>query len=164
MEVRQDRMQNITKQLRILFRTVQAHSKTVERQCGLSSAKLWMMWELSTNPGLKVSELARALTIHPSTCSNMLDQLEDKGLIRRDRSRTDQRAVHLFPTEKGTELLAMAPRPAQGTLSKALEQLSDTHLLHLEEGLNKLITSMQIKDKEAAMLPIPSLTSDSAKS
>ncbi|MEA2116050.1 MAG: MarR family transcriptional regulator [Thermodesulfobacteriota bacterium] len=155
MEDRQDRMQNITKQLRVVFRAVQAHSKTVERQCGLSSAKLWMMWELFANPGLKVSELARALTIHASTCSNMLDQLEDKDLIRRDRSKIDQRAVHLYLTEEGTNLLAKAPRPAQGTLSEALERLSDKHLDHLEDGLNKLIESMQVKDEKAGLLPIP---------
>ncbi len=89
MENRQDSMQNITKQLRVVFRAVQSHSKTVQQQCGLSSAKLWMMWELFANPGVKVSELARALTIHPSTCSNMLDQLEDKGLTRRNRSKAD---------------------------------------------------------------------------
>jgi DNA-binding MarR family transcriptional regulator len=154
MEMRQDCMQNITKQFRVLFRAIQSHSKTIERQCGLSSAKLWMMWELFASPGLKVSELARALTIHPSTCSNMLDQLENKQLIRRNRSKSDQRAVHLFLTEEGTLLLATAPRPAQGTLSMALEHLSDNHLSHLEEGLNQLIQAMQVKDKEAGMLPI----------
>jgi len=155
MEERQDRLQNITKQLRVVFRAVQAHSKIVQRQCGLSSAKLWMMWELFANPGLKVSELARALAIHASTCSNMLDQLEDKDLIRRDRSKVDQRAVHLYLTEEGTKLLAKAPRPAQGTLSEALERLSDNHLVHLEDGLDKLIESMQVKDEKAALLPIP---------
>lgn len=155
MAVRQNRMHNITKQLRVVFRAVQSHSKTVERQCGLSSAKLWMMWELFANPGLKVSELAKALTIHPSTCSNMLDQLEDRELVRRDRSRVDQRAVHLYLTEKGTNLLAKAPRPAQGTLSEALERLSDNHLLHLEEGLDQLIEAMLVKDEDAGMVPIP---------
>ncbi len=154
MENRQDSMQNITKQLRVVFRAVQSHSKTVQQQCGLSSAKLWMMWELFANPGVKVSELARALTIHPSTCSNMLDQLEDKGLTRRSRSKTDQRAVHLFLTEEGTQLLAIAPRPAQGTLSMALEHLSDSHLTSLEEGLSQLILAMQVKDEVAGMLPI----------
>ncbi len=156
MDVRQDRVQNITKQLRLLFRAIQSHAKTVERQCGLSSAKLWMMWELFASPGLKVSELAKALTIHPSTCSNMLDQLEKKELIRRKRSKSDQRTVHLYLTEKGTQLLAVAPRPAQGTLSVALEHLSDHHLTHLEEGLNQLVQVMQVKDKEAAMVPISS--------
>ncbi len=50
MENRQDSMQNITKQLRVVFRAVQSHSKTVQQQCGLSSAKLWMMWELVCQP------------------------------------------------------------------------------------------------------------------
>jgi DNA-binding MarR family transcriptional regulator len=155
MNHRQKHMQNITKQLRVVFRAVRAHSKTVERQCGLSSAKLWMMWELFATPGLKVSELARALTIHPSTCSNMLDQLENKGLIRRDRSKIDQRAVHLYLTEEGAKVLIKAPRPAQGTLSDALEHLSDENLMHLEKGLNRLIDAMKIKDEQDGLVPIP---------
>lgn len=155
MEARHDRMHNITQQLRVIFRAVQAHSKKVERQCGLSSAKLWMMWELFSHPGLKVSELAQALSIHPSTCSNMLDQLEDKELVRRDRSKVDQRAVHLYLTEKGTRLLAKAPRPAQGTLSEALERLDDNHLICLEDGLTQLIRSMKVKDEEAGLIPLP---------
>ncbi|MEA3470014.1 MAG: MarR family transcriptional regulator [Thermodesulfobacteriota bacterium] len=156
MEDRQEQMQSITKQLRVVFRAVQAHSKTVEKSCGLSGAKLWMMWELFATPGVKVSDLARTLTIHPSTCSNMLDQLEDKDLVRRDRSnKVDQRAVHLYLTEAGTTLLAKAPRPAQGTMSEALERLSDEHLNHLELGLNQLLEAMQYKDKKIGMIPIP---------
>ncbi len=142
-------------QLRVVFRSVQAHSKTVEHQCGLSSAKLWMMWELFAHPGMKVSELAKALTIHPSTCSNMLDQLENKSLIRRERSKHDQRAVHLHLTEEGTQLLASAPRPAQGKLPEALKKLSDEHQYYLVDGLNKLIEAMSVEDTKAGMVPIP---------
>ena len=156
MEDRQKQMQSITKQLRVVFRAVQAHSKTVEKSCGLSGAKLWMMWELFATPGIKVSELARTLTIHPSTCSNMLDQLEEKDLVRRDRSnKVDQRAVHLYLTETGTTLLAKAPRPAQGTMSEALERLSDEYLNHLELGLSQLLEAMQYKDEKTGLLPIP---------
>jgi DNA-binding MarR family transcriptional regulator len=155
MEDRQKQMQSITKQLRVVFRAVQAHSKTVEKSCGLSGAKLWMMWELFATPGIKVSELARTLTIHPSTCSNMLDQLEEKDLIRRDRSKVDQRTVHLYLTDAGTTLLAKAPRPAQGTMSEALEHLSDEHLNHLECGLSQLLAAMQYKDEKTGLLPIP---------
>lgn len=155
-EDRQKQMQSITKQLRVVFRAVQAHSKTVEKSCGLSGAKLWMMWELFATPGVKVSELARTLTIHPSTCSNMLDQLEEKELVRRDRSnKVDQRAVHLYLTETGTTLLAKAPRPAQGTMSEALERLSDEYLNHLELGLSQLLEAMQYKDEKTGLLSIP---------
>ncbi len=58
--------QAVTQQLRIIFKTVQTHSKTVEKACGLSSAQLWMLYEVSEAPGLKVSQLARFLTIMPA--------------------------------------------------------------------------------------------------
>ncbi|MBE0582269.1 MAG: MarR family transcriptional regulator, partial [Desulfofustis sp.] len=99
MSDRSAHIQEITRHLRILFRTIQAHAKQVETTCGLSGAKLWMLYEINGTPGIKVSELATALTIHPSTCSNMLDKLEQQGLISRDRSDRDQRTVHLSLTE-----------------------------------------------------------------
>lgn len=148
-DTRTHQIQTITSHLRILFKSIQQHSKIVERECGLTSAMLWMMWELFATPGMKVSELAKALTIHASTCSNMLDKLEAKGLVARKRSGQDQRAVHLFITDKGSTLLAKAPRPAQGALSGALEKLSDDNLHKLVEGLKVLIDSLQRKDEDA---------------
>jgi len=156
MDKRTTSIQKVTQHLRILFKAVQAHSKFVEKTCGLSSAKLWMLYEMYTNPGLKVSQLAAALTIHPSTCSNMLDKLELKGLLVRDRSKTDQRAVHLFLTDEGIKLLDQAPQPAQGELSRALEKLSEEHLIELEKGLDGLVHVLKSKDDSAGMVPIPS--------
>jgi MarR family transcriptional regulator, organic hydroperoxide resistance regulator len=153
--VRQQRTTAITKQLRMIFRAMQAHSRAVEQQCGLSSAKLWMMWELHATSGQRVSELARALAIHNSTCSNMLDQLEARDLVRRDRSRTDQRSVHISLTDQGKELLARAPLPAQGILSEALERLSDGYLEDLAESLDALVQTMGLPEDGNAMLPVP---------
>lgn len=147
-------IQTIKSHLRVLFRSIQQHSKTVEKECGLTSAMLWMMWELFSTPGMKVSQLANALSIHASTCSNMLDKLETRGLIKRKRSGKDQRAVHLYITNKGSALLAKAPRPAQGALSGALEKLGDHDLDKLAEGLTVLIGSLKTKDEDAEFKPI----------
>jgi len=149
-------VQQITRHLRIVFRTIQTHAKAVEKECGLSSAKLWMLNEIAAEPGLKVSKLAAALSIHPSTCSNMLSKLEEKGLICRDRSKQDQRTVYLYITEKGKELLACAPQPRQGKLASALNDLTSGQLGQLENGLEDLIRVLQNHDKEAGFLPIPS--------
>lgn len=155
MDKRTASVQAVTQHLRIIFRTIQAHSKFVEKKCGLSGAMLWMLYEINSNTGLKVSELASALTIHPSTCSNMLDKLEEKGLVTRDRSKKDQRAVHLFLTGEGRRLLTMAPQPAQGMLSGSLEKLSEDRLLTLEKGLDGLVQVLQGKDEKDALVPIP---------
>ncbi len=155
MKLQSTHVQEVTKQLRIIFRAVQAHSKTVEKACGLSSAKLWMLHEVAETPGLKVSQLALALSIHPSTCSNMLDKLEQLELISRDRSKTDQRTVHLYITDSGRELLAKAPSPPQGKLSDALENLNNEQLAALASGLGELINAFNEKDTGAGLTPIP---------
>ena len=148
--------QAVTQQLRIIFKAVQAHSKTVEKACGLSSAQLWMLYEVSEAPGVKVSQLAKTLAIHPSTCSNMLDKLEVKELISRDRSKTDQRSVQLYITDMGKELLKNAPVPPQGKLSEALERLSLEQIKKLQSGLDDLINGLHVKNDNHGFTPIPS--------
>ncbi|MCB2181907.1 MAG: MarR family transcriptional regulator [Desulfobulbaceae bacterium] len=148
------RFQTILKNFRIIFRSAQAHSRWVEKESGLSAAQLWMMWELFNEPGLTVSGLARVLSIHQSTCSNMLDKIQKKDLVYRERSSRDQRVVRLYLTEKGTNLLAKAPRPAQGALTDVLLRLPDEVLLELESGLNQFVDALKVVDEKAGMLPI----------
>jgi DNA-binding MarR family transcriptional regulator len=146
MDERNKQINAVTQRLRNILKGVQAHSKYVEKSCGLSSAKLWMLHEIAAAPGLKVSKLAAALAIHPSTCSNMLDKLEEKQLVSRDRSKTDQRSVHIYITEEGRQFLDKAPKPAQGKLSNALEQLTPSQLTNLESGLDALVQALNIND------------------
>lgn len=145
---------DIVQDLRVVVRTIQAHSRWVEKQSGVSSVQLWAMWELFAAPGQKVSELSKALSIHQSTASNMLDKLEQKKLIRRDRSGPDQRVVHLYLTQKGSELLSTAPRPAQGAVQDALKRMSDDELNVLKSGLDALINHMSVSEEGAALKPI----------
>lgn len=154
---RGQQFQVILRELRIIFRASQAHAKSVEKECGLSSAQLWMMWELFNNPGLKVSELANILSVHPSTCSNMLDKLQKKGLIYRSRTNPkDQRVVRLNLTEEGVQLLANAPRPAQGVLADVLLRLPDQSLNHLESGLTEFVKALKSFDVKDGLKPIDS--------
>jgi len=155
MDEKNKQEQAVTQQLRIIFKAMQAHSKTVEKACGLSSAQLWMLYAVSEAPGVKVSQLAKTLAIHPSTCSNMLDKLEVKELISRDRSKTDQRSVHLFITDMGNELLKNAPAPQQGNISEALERLSVEQINQLQSGLEDFITCLHVKDDNQGFIPIP---------
>ena len=152
---REEAIRNVLQQLRVVFRSMQAHSRWVEKQCGVSGAQLWAMWELFAEPGLRVSDLSRKLAIHQSTASNMLDKLELKSLIRRDRSGPDQRVVRLYLTAEGTQLLGAAPRPAQGAIIHALQQLGDENIEQLNSNLLQLIAIMDFtKAADAGMQPL----------
>lgn len=155
MERRSEQEKAVTKQLRIIFKAIQSHSKSAEKACGLSSVRLWMLYEISLSQGIKVSELAEKLTIHRSTCSNMLDKLEDQKLIYRKRSKTDQRAVRLYITETGESTLAKAPSPPEGKLSASLNRLSLNQLADLEQSLGVLLEALHFDDEQhAALMPI----------
>lgn len=133
---------SILNDVRILFRTIQAHSRTVEASCGIGDSKLWLLWEIAHSPSARVSELARKLGIHLSTCSNLLDALQRHGLITRDRGEEDHRQVKVKLTQAGEQLLANAPKPAQGALNSALGRMSTSELQDLQTALTRLLQQL----------------------
>jgi DNA-binding MarR family transcriptional regulator len=147
-------VQTVIRQLRIVFRALQTHSRSIEKACGVSAAQLWALWELHRSPGLSVGDLSQRLLIHPSTASNMLDKLEKKHLVERRRTGMDQRVVSLYLTDRGAALLEAAPAPAQGELNRALQALPLAQLSALESGLAALLERMEERDDAAALQPI----------
>jgi DNA-binding MarR family transcriptional regulator len=148
------RVQAIIQRLRVLFRSLQGHSRRIQEDCGVSAAQLWALWEVQLEPGLSVGDLSQRLSIHVSTASNMLDKLERKGLLERQRAGRDQRVVRLFTTPAGQSLLDHAPAPAQGELNRALQALPADSLAALEAGLGDLLDIMETPDEKAALKPI----------
>jgi DNA-binding MarR family transcriptional regulator len=142
------------KRFRLIFGAVQHHSKWVEQRCGITSAQLWAIAELSHRPGLRVSELATAMCVHPSTASNLLDKLERKGLVKKERQSQDQRVVRLTLTEQGRKTLADAPHPTRGILQNALFTLPEDVLKSLVADLDALVAAMNLSDQKAEMQPI----------
>lgn len=151
---RESQTRAVVQQLRIVYRAMQEHSRWVEKQCGVTAAQLWALWELAARPGLRVSELSQALSLHQSTTSNLLDKLEKKGLVARRRGGPDQRVVQIDLTREGAEIVARAPRPAQGAISAALARLPAAELAGLERGLAELIGCMEGADHAAALRPM----------
>lgn len=155
MSEKEYQVQTVTQKLRMIFKAIQSHSKKIEKECGLSGAQLWMLSEVAAVPGVRVSHLAETLSVHASTCSNMLDKLEKKDLIYRDRSKKDQRTVHLHVTDAGQNLLSNAPKPLQGKLSRGLELLTLEQLTTLEDSLEDLVQTLKLPDDKGSFLPIP---------
>lgn len=153
-EAREARIRSVVRGLRVVFRSIQDHSRWVEKHCGVSAAQLWAMGELDARPGMRVSELSEALSIHQSTASNLLDKLEKKQLIQRQRRGPDHRVVRLYLTEKGADLVARAPRPAQGALTSALQALPEERLAALERDISELLVAMNARDSQAALRPL----------
>lgn len=125
-----------------LVRTVQIGMQNIESQHGLSGSQLWALWHVSARPGLRVSDLAVAMQVRHSTASNMLDKLEQRDLIQRERQTDDTRVVRLYLTKTGQDVVRDVPGPLQGRLRNALQALPNLELIGLHRGLVSLIDTL----------------------
>ncbi len=71
----------------------------------------------------RVSDLAAALDVTPSTAGRMCDRLLRKGLIRRHRARADRRAVQVSVTASGREVVDQATARRRALIAGILAKL-----------------------------------------
>lgn len=136
------------KQFRVIFKIIQQHSKLAETQCGVSCAQLWAMWEVFKAPGIKITDVAKAMSIHHSTTNTLVNKLSKKGLIIRRKCPNDSRVVTLKLTESGRALVINNTLEPRGILQQALFNMSDDHVAELSQKLAMLIDFMQVNDDE----------------
>ena len=144
----------VLKQFRVLLRSIKRHYQWVEDECGLSGAQVWAMAEIADAPGIKVSDLAKALGVHLSTASNMLRRLEELALVKRMRIGEDHRVVQLQVSAKGARVLQRAPRPLVGILQQALLELPQSRVDTLYADLGEVIRLMKFTDVKGRTTPL----------
>ena len=93
---------------------------------GLTAARFDMMWllqrrdESAPSPGVRQSNLRRALGVSASVVTRMLKSLERLGLVRREReARGDRRQMRVWLTDAGQRSI----RQAQGVMVRAMRRL-----------------------------------------
>ena len=72
---------------------------------GISPARASALSVLVFGGERSLTELARAERVTPATMSKLVQAMEGEGLVRRERDRTDGRAVLLGATAKGRRIL-----------------------------------------------------------
>ena len=73
----------------------------------------------------RMSDLAAALDVTPSTAGRMCDRLLRKGLIRRHRARADRRAVQVSVTAFGRQVVDQATARRRALIADILRRLPD---------------------------------------
>jgi len=147
-----ERAARVLKQFRLVFNSVKAHFRAVEKKAGLAGAQVWALSVVCNHPGIGVGGMARAMEIHQSTASNLLKPLLEAGLVSADRSGEDRRAVHLHITPAGMKILRKAPRPLTGVLPQALARLDKRTLHRLEKDLDQLIALLGADERRDNVL------------
>lgn len=97
-----------------------------------------------------VTGLARAVHLSPSTVIGILDRLEVKRLVSRQRDASDRRRVLVSASEAGRVLVDNAPSPLQETLAEALVGLPESEQRTIALSLERIVDLMEARHIDAS--------------
>ncbi|MBA4206347.1 MarR family winged helix-turn-helix transcriptional regulator [Pannonibacter phragmitetus] len=137
----------IFKALRRIVRAIDLRSREVARTAGLTIPQIVVLQAIRDLGDVTTKALSVQADLSAATVVTILDRLEERGLVARERSATDRRIVHARLTEEGRTLLERAPAlldeefearfarkdsAAQQSLASAIEEIAalmDAHRL-----------------------------------
>lgn len=125
--------------LAVASRAVVAAYRPVLEPLGLSHPQYLVMLALWERDGQSLKELSAALHLEPATASPLVKRLEAVGLVARERSPHDERALTISLTSGGRALRARAV-DVPGTMLERLG-MSTGELTEANAFLHRLISS-----------------------
>jgi DNA-binding MarR family transcriptional regulator len=151
----------ILQSLRRIIRAVDLHSNKLAHLHNITGPQLACLLTVKEIGPLTSGNIARKNYLSPSTVVGIIDRLERKELIVRNRDSKDRRQVFVHITPKGENLIADTPVLMQDTLAKAILDLPELEQVSIAVALEKLTELMEARHIDAApMLETGSLISD----
>ncbi len=136
----------IMQSLRRIMKSLEVYSQTVLSHFGITGPQLWAIKTLHQMGSLPLGELSKAMYLHPSTISGVVDRLEKKGYVVRDRTDKDRRVVTVQLTPTGKTLAKKAPNPVQGKMIYGLRKLEKEKLNLIYASVGELVRIMEAEN------------------
>lgn len=139
----------ILQAFRRIIRAVDLHSHKLATQHKITGPQLGCLLAIKENGPITSAKLAQKIILSPSTIVGIIDRLEEKKLVQRNRDSKDRRLIHIYITTAGEQLVAAAPSLLQDTLIRALSELPETEQISITLTLEKLVDLMEISHVSA---------------
>ena len=135
--------------LRRIIRAIDLHSRSLVQRFGLTGPQLVVLKELMATSPRSVSELAQAVNLSQATTTGILDRLEKKAMVQRERSDQDRRKVLISPTAHAERVLENAPPLLQEHFVGAFRRLPDWQQTQILSSLQRIVALMEASEVEA---------------
>ncbi len=139
--------------LRRILRALDSNDRAIARSSGLSNAQMLVLHALADTGHEMPRDIARRLGVSQATVTALIDRLEARGLVRRERRQADRRMVWVILTEPGRALLDAAPDPLHDRFIRRFDALDDWEqamLMAATERMGKLFDAEEVEP-----LPVP---------
>ena len=105
---------------------------------GLNASQYLFVIHTCRRPGIAQDELPQLIQINKSNVTRALTQLEQNGLLRREKLPADKRTAAVFPTQKALELYPVLMKLVEDWDKAVTQDLTQEQRLQLRDALKKV--------------------------
>lgn len=136
--------------IRKIIRATDIHSRRLTKTVGLTAPQLLVLQAIRDLGAVAISRLSSEVSLSQATVTTIIDRLERRGYVARQRSEQDKRVVHALLTEAGREAVDAAPTPLQEAFSVRFEQLKDWEQSQILSALQRVAAMMDADELDAS--------------
>lgn len=149
-EIDLDRIEEVLVALRRVIRATDLHSKYLAKTTGLTAPQILLLKTIRDKGEVTIGELAQDVSLSQATVTTILDRLEKRKLVYRERSSTDRRKVHAYLTPDANAVLQNAPMPLQEQFARQFIDLKDWEQSMIISSLNRIAHMMDAQNIDAS--------------
>ncbi len=135
----------ILQSVRRIAQCVEHHSKRLAVTHNITSPQLVALLAIAEMGPSTLKSIGRAIQLSPSTVVGIVDRLEEKGLVKRERDTRDRRNVFVAVTVAGQLVLANAPSALPNGFGSALGALPEIDRQALVITLEQFASLLEAK-------------------
>jgi DNA-binding MarR family transcriptional regulator len=136
--------------LRKIIRAIDMNSKKLVKRVGLTGPQLLILQEISRNVEITAGAIANAVSLSQATVTGILERMEKRELLTRQRSETDKRRIMVRITQEGKDILKNAPPIMQEAFVERFDNLQEWEQTMILSALQRLVVMMEAKAIEVA--------------
>lgn len=148
MIVKRDISHDVLVTLRQIIRATDMHSKQLVKKYGLTGPQLMVLKEIMADEDINIGRVAKKVSLSQATVTNIIDRLETRGMVTRERSHRDKRRVIVRVTEKSEKLLENNPSVLQEEFLYHFRALEDWEKNLILSSIQRIARMMNAEDIE----------------
>ncbi|MFH2218164.1 MAG: MarR family transcriptional regulator [Pseudomonadota bacterium] len=144
----------IISRLRQINQELSKYSKHLQSNFKVTVPQLICLREVYEYGPISIGALTKIVFLNNSTVTRIVDQLEKKEFVRRNRISKDRRQVHVEITDEGINFIKKAPAPLQRRVENRLNDMDETEASMILWSL-EILVDMLARKKPTVTISAP---------
>lgn len=158
----QEMLDDVLVALRRIVRSIDLHSKKLIQSHHLTIPQVVLLREIQRRGRVSLGELARSASLSGATVTGIVDRLEARHLVRRERGNADRRQVFVEIAPAGVEAIGAMPPLLQEDFVRKLEGLETWEQAQILSSLARVADFMDEGRMAAEPILAPHALTDTA--